>query len=224
MCGRYTLTTPAPKLAEHFQLDTVPNLTPRYNIAPTQLVAIVRAVPPGKRELTLARWGLVPSWAADVKIGNRLLNARAETVADKPAFRNAFRGRRCLIPADGFYEWQPLAGRKKQPYHIRLKDAEPFALAGLWERWTSPDGSPLESCTILTTEANDLARPIHDRMPVILPPEAYDLWLDLGMRDVHLLQTCMRPYLAEAMVAVPVGPGVGNARFDDPQCLTPLAG
>ena len=224
MCGRYTLTTPAPKLAEHFHLDTVPNLTPRYNIAPTQSVAIVRAAAlAGGRELTLVRWGLVPSWAADPSIGQRMLNARAETVADKLAYRNAFRQRRCLVLADGFYEWQPIAARKKQPYHIRLKDGQPFAFAGFWERWTSPDGSSLESCTIVTTEANDLVRPIHDHMPVILPEEGYAPWLDPAMRDAHNLQTWLKPYLAEAMVAVPVGDAVGNARFDDPQCLAPLA-
>jgi putative SOS response-associated peptidase YedK len=224
MCGRYTLTTPAPKLAEHFHLHTVPDLAPRYNIAPTQSVAVVRAAALEGRTLTMARWGLVPSWAADPSIGNRLLNARAETVADKPAFRAALRQRRCLIPADGFYEWQPLPGRKKLPYHIRLRRGGPFAFAGLWERWPAPDGRPLESCTILTTEANELVRPIHDRMPVILQEEAYAAWLNPEQHDVHRIQTWLRPYLAEEMLAVAVGAAVGNARFDDPQCLAPQIG
>jgi putative SOS response-associated peptidase YedK len=169
MCGRYTLYTPTPEaLADQFGLAAVPPLAPRFNIAPTQAVPAVRACTDRpSRELVLLRWGLVPSWADDVSIGNRLLNARAETVASKPSFRTAFRRRRCLLPADGFYEWKA-AGKKKQPYHFHLQDGQVFAFAGLWEEWQR-DGEAIFSCTILTTSANDLLVRYHDRMPVILP-------------------------------------------------------
>ncbi len=217
MCGRYTLTRPARETAEAFGLDRLPPLGPRYNIAPTQAVLAVRRAAEGDREGVLLRWGLVPSWAADLSIGNRLLNARAETVLEKPSFRTAFQRRRCLLPADGFYEWRTVAG-KKQPLHFRFRDGRLFALAGLWERWLGPDG-PVESCTVLTTGANDLVRPVHDRMPVILPPERYDAWLDPGNTDLPLLRSWLGPYPADEMTGVPANPLVNNARNEGPVCL-----
>lgn len=170
MCGRFTLRSNAHQVAEEFGLATfVPDLTPRYNVAPSQHVFIVRLNDEHQRFLASVRWGLVPAWADDVKIGYKLINARCDTVATKPSFRQAFKKRRCLVVADGFYEWQKLDARNKQPYYIRLKDERPFAFAGLWERW-SKGGEPVESCTIVTTEPNELMEPLHDRMPVILPP------------------------------------------------------
>jgi len=170
VCGRFTLTTNLGAIAKRFGVSRLlEEVGPRYNIAPSQTVIVVND--DGTRHLTQMRWGLIPSWAQDPAIGNRMINARAETVATKPAFRVALRKRRCLIPADGFYEWQPL-GRRKQPIYIALKNREPFAFAGLWEIWTSPEGEEVKSCTIITTEANTLLKPIHDRMPVMLTREA----------------------------------------------------
>jgi putative SOS response-associated peptidase YedK len=178
MCGRYTLAESPRKLAKRFDVPETPDLPfdgQRYNIAPTQQVPIVRQKDK-KLEMVLAKWGLIPSWAKDMKIGNQLINARADTVATKPSFRSAFKSRRCLIPADGFYEWRKTEDGK-QPFHIRMKDKEPFAFAGLWERWRPEEGEPVESCTIITTDANELMGPIHNRMPVILAPEDYATWL-----------------------------------------------
>src|SRR5262249_11456911 len=170
MCGRFTLRSSPKIIAEEFGLFDVPDLPPRYNVAPGQAVAVVRQQPEGKkRELAFLKWGLVPAWADDPAVGDRLANARSETAATKPPFRRAFRSRRCLLAADSFYEWRRADGRK-QPYYVRLKNDRPFGIAGLWERWEKGD-KPVESCTILTTDANDLMRPIHERMPVILPPD-----------------------------------------------------
>ena len=179
MCGRFLLHAPVEVLQRAFGFAERPNLQPRYNIAPTQTVAIVRRKDDGGgRELALVRWGLIPSWAKDASIGGRLINARAETVAEKPAFRGAFRRRRALVPADGFYEWRKREGdRPKQPLLIRRRDGQPFALAGLWEHWRGPEGE-VQTCTIVTTAANVVLAPIHDRMPVILDPASYDRWLD----------------------------------------------
>jgi putative SOS response-associated peptidase YedK len=218
MCGRYTLATPGAEVAGAFGLDAVPDLPPRYNIAPTQPVAAVRAGA-GGRELVLLRWGLVPSWAGDLSIGQRLLNARAETLTEKPAFRSAFARRRCLVPADGFYEWAAAAG-KKQPIHFRLRSGGVFALAGLWERWQPPGGAVVESCSIVTTEANELVRPVHERMPAILDPALFEAWLDPG-RDGKGLLDWLRPLPAEKMAAVPVSRYVSNARNEGPACLAP---
>src|SRR6476469_2163807 len=194
MCGRFTQSQSASTIAATFHVATVPGLLPRYNIAPTQPVpAILVSEEPAERELRQLRWGLIPSWAKDSSMAARMINARAETVAEKPAFRTAFRQRRCLIVADGFYEWQRLE-RKKQPFYYRLQDQQPFAFAGLWEHWQSPEGDPIDSCTILTTQANELLAQIHDRMPVILPPDRYDLWLDPTMRQPEPLQSLLQPY------------------------------
>jgi putative SOS response-associated peptidase YedK len=199
--------------------EEVPDLfTPRYNIAPSQNVPIVRQVT--AREMVMVRWGLVPSWTDDLKIGYKLINARGETVATTPGYRSAFRHRRCLIPADGFYEWKKV-GKTKQPFHIHLTDNSPFAFAGLWEYWESAEGESVESCTIVTTTANELIKPLHDRMPVILDPENYDRWLDSQFHDPEALQALLVPYSDEAMTAVSVSSFVGNARHEGPQCLEP---
>ena len=220
MCGRFALIAPGESIAEQFALPTTPVLAPRYNIAPTQPVAAVRLSPARTRELVLLRWGLIPAWAKDLKIGSRLINARAETVAEKPSFRAAFKRRRCLIPASGFFEWQKLNG-KKQPMFIQALDGRPLALAGLWETWQSADGSVIESCAILTTTPNELMAPIHNRMPVIVEPADYDTWLDPG-NEPDQARHLLRPYPAAKMTAYPVSTLVNNPRHDDPQCLKPL--
>ena len=168
------------------------------------------------------RWGLVPSWAEDEKIGARLLNARSESVATKPAFRAAFRRRRCLVPADGFYEWEKI-GRKKQPFFISMKDGRPFAFAGLWETWHKEDEA-LQSFTILTTDANDLMRPLHDRMPVILQPGDYDAWLNPQLEDPAALQPLLHSYAGKDLTAYPVNPVVNSPRYDGPLCIEEIAG
>lgn len=221
MCGRFTLRTPPARLAEFFSLFREPDVPPRYNIAPSQPVAAIRfdenRTP---REWVTLRWGLIPSWAKDAKIGYRLINARAETVAEKPAFRAAFKRRRCLIPADGFYEWKQLDAKKKQPYYITRPDGGPFAFAGLWEHWTPPDGSEVESCTIVTTEANEQMEELHDRMPVILDPDNYDRWLNPGVEDRDELVPLLRPD-AGALRLTPVSTLVNSPRNESAQCIAP---
>jgi putative SOS response-associated peptidase YedK len=223
MCGRFTLTDPDQRLVAQFDLPGIPDLKPRYNIAPTQPVAVVRVAAEGAiREMVLLHWGLIPFWAQDQEIGARLINARAETAAEKPAFRHAFRRRRCLVVADGFYEWQKQDGAK-QPYFIRLRDSSPFAFAGLWERWEGPDAAVIESCTLLTTEPNDLLGQIHNRMPVILHPEDYGLWLNPGVQQPEQLQPLLHAYPAEEMEAFPVSRRVNSPDNDDARCIEPLA-
>jgi putative SOS response-associated peptidase YedK len=222
MCGRFALYSDPFSLARHFKADAPPELRPRYNVAPTQSIPIVREES-GKRRIALARWGLIPHWAKDTKIGYHTINARAETVAEKPAFRNAFRSRRCLIPADGFYEWQVVPGSKtKQPWFIALRDREPMAFAGLWERWRSPEGEDLESCSIIVTDANELMRPIHDRMPVILAPGDWDTWLEAEAKDAGGLQGLLKPYSEEGMEAWRVSTMVNSPRNDLAGCVTAL--
>ncbi|MCS6881386.1 MAG: SOS response-associated peptidase [Oscillochloridaceae bacterium] len=220
MCGRFTLTAPGEDLALHFNLDEVPVIEARYNIAPTQPVLMIRQEK-GRRVAEMARWGLIPSWSKDGSAAARMINARAETVAEKPAFRAAFRQRRCLIPADGFYEWQARP-RGKQAYYARLATGKLFAMAGLWEHWQAPDGAWIQSCTILTTTANELLQPLHDRMPVILAPEHYPLWLDPSVHDAGPLQALLGPYPAECMRVYPVGPAVNSVRNDGPGLIEPL--
>jgi putative SOS response-associated peptidase YedK len=204
-------------------LFDVPDLQPRFNVAPTQSVLAVRVPAAGSQpEPALLRWGLIPSWAADAAIGNRLINARSETAAEKPSFRSAFQKRRCLIVADGFYEWQKTTSKHKQPYYFRMKDAAPFAFAGLWEHWEW-EGEVIDSCTILTTEANEVVRPVHERMPVILARADFDLWLDVKLQKDPALHELLRPYAAAEMTAVPVGTQVNNLKHDDPSCVLPLA-
>jgi putative SOS response-associated peptidase YedK len=234
MCGRFTLSQSAETIAAAFDLDfdsdEVPTIPPRYNIAPTQPIAVIRkTIDHPQREFTYLSWGLVPSWSKDPKIGSRLINARAETLAEKPSFRAAFKRRRCLIVADGFYEWQRSSttngGRsaeKKQPYYFRLKNHQPFAFGGLWEHWENGNGDVIESCTIITTTANEVLSPIHDRMPVILPPKGYDLWLDPTIEKDKDLHTLLRPYAEEEMESYPVRSVVNNPRHDSPDCIAPL--
>jgi len=219
MCGRYILTTPGEVLAELFELDEKPPIKPRYNIAPTQEVAIVRAGATGGRELAFVQWGLVPHWAKERAIGNRMINARAETLADKPAFRDAYKRRRCLIPADGFFEWQKVVGGKR-PWLLRLAGGGPFAFAGLWSRWRDREGGDsLESCAIVTTTPNALLEPIHDRMPVVLPPSAYGAWIDPELQEVEGLTPLLVPFPADTMRAIPVTRWVNDPSHDDPRAI-----
>jgi putative SOS response-associated peptidase YedK len=227
MCGRFSLNLTGKELAEAFQLKTTPAVAPRYNIAPTQPVATVTATLENPEpQFQLLRWGLIPSWAKDPAIGNRLINARAETVSEKPSFRAAFKRRRCLVLADGFYEWQRQANRKtKQPYYFFLKEHQPFAFAGLWEHWTDPDsGGELQTCTLLTTDANDLMEPIHNRMPVILAPEHYDPWLDPGHYNPGELQAMLKPFNSDAMDCYAVSTLVNKPQNESPECIQPLSG
>lgn len=211
MCGRYTLRANLSKVGNLFPDMAWPETVPRFNIAPTQNVIAARHnQDAAKLEAVWLRWGLVPSWAQDSKVGFKLINARSEEMASKPSFRSAFKRRRCLIPADGFYEWQTI-GKAKQPIHFRLKDEAPFAFAGLWEHWQK-DADVIESCTIITTEANDIVRPYHNRMPVILPTADFSTWLDPKPTDPAVLLELMRPFPAAEMLAVPVSAKVNNAR------------
>lgn len=225
MCGRYRLSTHPHALYEQFALELVNpderELPPRYNVAPTQPVAAVRLRRDGRRELVLLHWGLIPSWAKDPAIGNRMINARSETVGEKPAFRNALRRRRCLIPADGFYEWQKQARGPKQPFDITRTDGAPFAFAGLWEHWQGPNGEEIESCAILTTEANSLMRPIHNRMPVILFPEDYAAWLAQDEVPLRDLEPLLGPREWPDMQAHPISTLVNNVRNEGSQCIAP---
>ncbi len=225
MCGRFSLRARnAEILAEYFGIVDVPLFKPRYNIAPSQPVPAVRLKPGEKqsqREMVLMRWGLIPSWAKDAAIGNRMINARAESLAEKPAFRAALRRRRCLLVADGFYEWQE-TGRSKQPYFIHFRDDRPFAFAGLWESWEGPDHTAIDSCTIITTAAGKLLRPIHERMPVILAPEAYEAWLDTAVEDLDAITSLLTPFSSKEMEAYPVNTLVNKAAHDEPGCIEPL--
>jgi len=223
MCGRFTLFAPGDVLAAMFGVDEAPSLAPRYNIAPSQPVAAARVSPDSdSREITFLRWGLVPSWAKDPSAGDRMINARAETISEKPSFRSAFKRRRCLVPADGFFEWKRAEGRK-QPYFIRFRDGRPFAIASLWERWEGPDGSVLESCGLITTAANDVVSPIHDRMPVILAPKDYGLWLDPAVQDKVALLPLLGAFPSDDMTAFPVRLQVNNPNVDTLVCIEPIA-
>jgi putative SOS response-associated peptidase YedK len=222
MCGRFTLRTPLRQVADAFELaPTVvvgDEWRSRYNIAPTQQVFVVRESPgSGERELVPLHWGLIPRWADDPAIGGRMINARSETLAEKPAFREAFHKRRCLIVADGFYEWRQGA-KPKQPYYIHLKQDGPFAFAGLWEHWKHGELA-IDSCTIVTTEANELLRPLHDRMPVILPPKDYARWLDEDLQEPEELTPLLKSFPAEAMTMHPVSTAVNSARREGPELI-----
>jgi putative SOS response-associated peptidase YedK len=222
MCGRFTLFEPDKVLAKEFGVSVFSSLSPRYNIAPSQPVVAVRTVAAGSgREFALLRWGLIPSWSKDPAIGNRLINARAETAREKPSFRNAFKRHRCLIPTNGFYEWQRLE-HGKQPYFVRMRDERIFAFAGLWDRWEGSEEDAIETCTILTTAANAVLAPIHDRMPVILPSTEYDRWLDPSLKDLDSLTPLLVPFPPEEMLAYPVSPRVNAPSTDDEGCIAPL--
>ena len=218
MCARFTLRSPADLVARRFNLLQIPQLSPRYNVAPSQLIAVIGARAGGGRGLAMFSWGLIPHWAADPK-GPRPVNAKAETIAEKPAFRDSFRERRCLIPADGFYEWRSTPEGKK-PLHYRLKSGEPFAMAGIWDVWRGPT-EKLFTSTIITTTPNSLVEPIHNRMPVILPESAWERWLDAKETEPAKLMELLRPYPAEEMEAIPVSTFVNNSRHEGADCLTP---
>ena len=222
MCGRYTLSSPTDLLADLFELERLEELAPRFNIAPTQESAVIRLREDSQnRELAMLRWGLVPVWAKDPTIGNRMINARSETVAEKPSFRTSFKRRRCIVVADGFYEWGKIDGRK-QPFHFRLADDGPFAMAGLWDRWEKGDEGPLGTFAILTGEPNQVVAPVHHRMPVILQPGTYQEWLDPNVEDLAALQPLMEPFPTELLVGYPVSTYVNSPSNDSPECIRQL--
>ena len=223
MCGRFVQYSNAQVYASAFAVETLFEARPRYNLAPTQAVLAVRTGESGVRELTPLRWGLVPSWSKGPDNRYSMINARAETVSSKPAYRNAFKHRRCLIPSEGFYEWKSQPGGKT-PYLIRRKDGAPFALAGLWERWHGEDGQALESCTIIVTDANDLVRGIHERMPVILEREDYAAWLDPDNGDTGALTALLKPTDPGPWTLHPVSRLVNSARNDTPELLRAVEG
>jgi len=220
MCGRYTLAVSPEKLSDRFAVEPPFDLKPRYNIAPTQAVVAVREID-GHRELVSLRWGLIPAWAKDASIGNRLINARSETILEKPSFRTAFQRRRCLIPASGFYEWQTLPDGK-QPFYFTPSDDALIAFAGVWEQWRAPDGSLIESCTILTTKANEVVAPIHDRMPVIVPPDLDAVWLYPTSDIQQLYKLCLTPPPI-ALRCYPVSKAVNQVRNDSEVLIQPQA-
>ena len=225
MCGRFTLTATADEIIETFSwlpksAGTI-SQTPRYNIAPSQPIAVVPNT--GENKLDYYLWGLIPFWAKDPKIGYRMINARGETLAEKPSFKGPYKYRRCLILTSGFYEWQKQPGsQSKVPHYIRLKSHKPFAFAGLWDRWNAPDGSEILSATIITTRPNDFIKPIHDRMPVILPPSAYAAWLSPGEKLPNELNDLLTPFPAQEMEAYPVSTFVNSPKNDSPECTQPL--
>jgi putative SOS response-associated peptidase YedK len=220
MCGRYSITTAPEAMRRLFRFtNPVPELPPRYNAAPTDKLPVVRLDREGNRELAVLRWGLIPFWAKDEKIGFKSINARAETASTAPAFREAFRHRHCLVPATGFYEWKKLPGGGKQPYNIRMRDGSPMAFAGLWERWRKGQ-EPIETFTIITGQPNSLTAELHDRMPVILEPDHWDTWL--AARDMVAMQAMLQPFPAQLMRAYPVSQKVGNVKNDTPDLIEPL--
>ncbi len=221
MCGRFTQKADQKTIKKEFKVDSLQEtiLKPRYNIAPTQeIVAVLESN--GERMIDALRWGLIPSWAKDESIGNKMINARAETLAEKPSFRNAFRSHRCIIPASGFYEWQKAAKGAKQPFYFHLKDKEVFGFAGLYEQWVDREtGEQIETCTIITTEANKVLEPVHDRMPVILKPENYEQWLDAKEKDTDKLQELLVPYPAIEMDSYKVSKSVNTPSNDSPELI-----
>jgi putative SOS response-associated peptidase YedK len=220
MCGRFTLTRSAAEVAEHFQVGAAPALAPHWNAAPTQELAVVRVRSSGARVLELRRWGLVPRWAKDVSVGARMINARIEGVLERPAFREAVRRRRCLVPADGFFEWRGRRGARR-PFHITLPDGGLFAMAGLYERWRGPGAEVVDSFTVLTRPARAPVDSLHDRMPVIVDPEGYAAWLDPGAGDPAALLAGLPETRGAALVLRPVSARVNDVRHDDPACLAP---
>ena len=223
MCGRYALYSPADAIADLFDATAeIDDLAPRYNAAPMQWLPVIRRRPSGERVIHALRWGLLPSWAKDETIAARLINARAETLSEKPAFRAAYRARRCIVPADGFYEWAKRPDGK-QPYFIHAPDGTVLAFAGLWERWIRPaDAEVIDSFTILTTEANPRIQPLHDRMPVILAPEVVDVWLDRAT-DPARLSELLTPFPEERLAMHPVSRAVGNVRNEGPELIAQVS-
>ncbi|MCS6903066.1 MAG: SOS response-associated peptidase [Candidatus Bipolaricaulota bacterium] len=221
MCGRFTLTLRAEQLEARFGVQLSALYQPRYNIAPTHEILALVSDAQGRR-LERFRWGLIPHWAKDPKIAQRLINARAETLWEKPSFREAVKRRRCLILADGFYEWRQTPQGKKTPIYVRLKSQEPFGFAGLWETWNSPDGQTVKTCTIVTTEPNELIKPIHQRMPVIVPRDFEELWLDPSSKARAELERVLRPYRAEELELFDVSSAVNSPTHDGPECIAPV--
>jgi putative SOS response-associated peptidase YedK len=220
MCGRFTLTVDPAQLEDIFPWAVISaNLTPRYNIAPSQPIAVI----PNTKDyrMDLYRWGLIPSWAKDASIGYRMINARAETLNEKPSFRTAIKKRRCLILADGFYEWKPsIDGRSKTPYYIRLSSGDVFAFAGLWDIWVSPNNAPIKSCSIITTQPNELVASIHNRMPVIIPREAHLKWVDPNEINPLSISDLLIPFPADQMEAYPVSRAVNDPKVDSPSLIS----
>src|SRR3984885_8215815 len=223
MCGRYRLSRRKQIIEEHFDsISGEEDWSPRYNIAPTQPIPVIRQNPKEPiRELSLMRWGLIPSWASNPSGAAQMINARSETVATKPAFRDALKSRRCMIPADGFYEWMR-TGKARQPYCFEVNEGKLFAFAGLWDRWKDPSGQWVKSCSILTTSPNAVTSALHDRMPVILNPDCFDLWLDPGMHDVRVVFDMLKPFDARLMRSYPVSSRVNHVANDDGACSTPV--
>lgn len=222
MCGRFTSLLSPELLAIIFGKEPPERLTFRYNIAPTQMVLFVRKSGSGECSFSSARWGLVPHWAKDPSLGSRMINARCETVHEKPAFRQVIRTRRCIVPASGFFEWQATPSGKL-PYYVTMADDSPLFFAGIWDSWKAPDGTNLETCSILTTEANSLMAPIHDRMPVIINRDNIRKWLDPGITNPEKLEDLYQPYPAELMQAWRVSPFVNSPRNDAPACIERIA-
>ncbi|MGC2236074.1 MAG: SOS response-associated peptidase [Pyrinomonadaceae bacterium] len=226
MCGRYVRRSDKQRIADHFHVHgpSLPDFGPSWNIAPQTFQPVVRlSRESGEREIVLMRWGLIPYWSKDAKMGLRSINARAETVATAPAFRDAFRYRRCLVPAEAFYEWQKLDAKTKQPFAIGMKDGSPYAFAGVWDRWKDPaTREPLETFAIITCDPNELLQTMHDRMPVIVPAKDYERWL-APAHPAQLPVDLLRPFPAEEMTAWKVNSGVGNVRNDSPDCIEPLS-
>lgn len=223
MCGRFSIIHSWEELAGYFRISTQYELpfSPRYNIAPSQSILVLRSASDDSRYPAMLRWGLIPHWAKDEKIGYKMINARSETAAEKPSFKASLRYRRCIIPASSFFEWKK-DGKAKLPYNIRLKAHDPLALAGLWDKWKAPTGDIIESCTILTTVSNSLVATLHDRMPVILHPEEIDLWLARDREEVEPLLPLFRPYPSDLMEMYPVSSRVNTPTNDDPECVVPL--
>ncbi len=221
MCGRFTLTVDPAELLDEFGNYTFPpQFAPRFNIAPSQPVLVIPNDGSNKADFYI--WGLIPFWAKDPSIGNRLINARGETLAEKPSFRGSYKYKRCLILTDGFYEWKAQPGTKtKTPYYIHLKDRRPFAFAGLWDEWRGPDGSQIRTCTIITTSPNDLMKSLHNRMPVIVSRDAYGQWLNKAPQTPESLGPLINPYPSEEMVAYPVSKLVNNPKNDRAECVVP---
>jgi putative SOS response-associated peptidase YedK len=222
MCGRFTNKAKPEQVKKEFKVEAGNFIHPRFNVAPSQMIDVVYA-PEAERVFSRLKWGLVPSWAKDSEIGNRMINARAETLAEKPSFREAFKSRRCIIPASGFYEWQKKGTEAKQPFYFYLKEKEVFGFAGLWEEWLDKQtGEMLESCTIITTEANEVLKPVHERMPVILKPESYDEWLDVKEKNTKKLQKFLVPYSAKEMNSHAVSRNVNIPDVDSAELIKPL--
>lgn len=219
MCGRFTLQITKEMMADIFGITVLQDIQPRYNIAPTQQVAAIRTYPDGTRHLDQLHWGLIPSWATDPSIGNKMINARSETVNEKPSFKYALHKHRCIIPASEFYEWVV----KKHPLYVHLKDNSIMAFAGLWDHWKSPKGQIIESCTILTTTSNNLLKPIHDRMPVILDRRDINIWLNSNIIEIESLKYLFEPYTSGQMEMYPVSDIVNSPRNDILECILPIS-